>query len=1001
MNKIYLCAFILLCTIFKAESQCLTSYPVSDDCFKKAVDLYSKEMYRSSLEKMSHALKQSDNDHSLTKDDIEFYTAMSALYNEQSNASVLLMDIINATPKNIHHSEAMFGYARYLYGKGRYKEASVYFQEVPVSSIPESDKNEYYFKAGYCYFIDGKTDLAMSNFRRIKDQRNMYADAALYYYSHIEYERGNYITAKQGFDRLSTNPNYSSVVPYYTLQIAFIQKDYDKVISDGEAFLNASTESRMGEITRLIAEAYLQKGNINKASEYFQRYERATTKMTRDDYLLKGYIAYKDEDYNSAAKSFTSASASAKDSIAQLADYYLGDCSVKINSKNEALNAFKRASELSFNKTIQEDAFLNYAKLALEVQDNETPMVNYLSKYPEAMNNAELSLYRASASAKKGKYNDALGILQSISNPSPAQKEAVQRIAYVSGTELFKTEDYRQAIEMFDLSMQNAGYNNSVQALARYWKANSTYMLGNYSSALIQFENFINTAGAFDNLTEYTIAHYNIGYCYFKENKYDDALRWFRKYISFEAKSTRKTPYLGDCYNRIGDCYFKKRNYQLAAENYTTAESLGLSNPDYSALQRGISLGFTEGNDAKINALKHISRSYPNSRYIPYSYYELGRTYQQQMKYDEAMSSFQSVTSKYQSSPIYPKALLEMGLIELNRGNMDKSLSYYQQVINKAPSSPEAQDALLGVKNIYLEQNRMDEYIAYANKIGQGVKSPTERDSLIFTAAERQYQSGDCTKAYPAMVKYLEDYPAGKFLTQANFYLADCAMKEGKNADALKSYSYVVRQPRNDFTESAWSGVARANYNLKNYSDAAAAFEQVKALAQTPTNKLDAEIGRMRSYVAMGDNAKAADAAKIVAASTGISDDTKREANLIMGRAYQQSGEYNKAIETLKPLAKNMNLPIDAEAQYRIIDSYYELKKYKEAEEEVYALSSSGSKQQYWIAKSFTILGNIYVHRKDLNQAKATYESVINGYPNKDDGVVNEAKAKLAEIVGE
>jgi TolA-binding protein len=1007
VNKRFLYSVIFICIAsLNLEAQDVYSYPVDDVYFRQITDLYAKEMYRSSLEKIYSTKNESKN--TLTNDDLIFYEAMSALYNEQSNAEALLSEIINSKPRNIHYPEAMFGYGKYMYSKGKYKDAADAFGKISASDIPSADRTEYYFKSGYSNYKSGKTDEAVNDFRKIKDQRNMYADAALYYYSHIEYEKGNYVTANQGFERLMTNPNYASVVPYYTLQIAFIQKNFDKVIADGEDFLSRSTESRASEIARLLAEAYMQKDNFEKSAEYFEKYEKSTSKLSREDYYLKGFIAYKKADYPSATKSFASAIANAKDSLSQLANYHLGDCYLQTDFKQDALTAFMKASQQDFNTVVRKDAFFNYAKLSLELQNNDTPVTDYFNKYPEDVNNPELLTYRAESAAKKGKYAEAIGLLRTNPNLSISELDAIQRIAFAAGAALSKNKDYGNAIEMFDLAISNSslGNNNSIKAMSIYGKANATYSLENYNSARTLFQTFINTAGSF-NLPEYGIAHYNIGYCYFKEQNYDQALTWFRKYIGFEANTSRKTVYLGDCYNRIGDCYFKKREYQLAADNYTTSESLGIPNPDYSALQRGISLGFTSGIEAKINALKHIPSSYPKSSRVPSAYYELGRTYQQQMKYDEAISAFQSVISKYRSSPVYSGSLVELGLIELNRGNSDKALSYYQQVVDKFPNSPEARSAMEGIKNIYMDQNRMDEYINYSNRIGKGIRNPEEKDSLIFIAAERLYQTGDCDRALPAMKKYLEEYPLGKFLTAAHFYLADCSMKRQDYPEALNGYSYVVRQPENDFTEAAWSGVARTNYSLKNYAEAAAAFEQVKRLTQTPIGKFDAELGCMRAYVAVGDNEKAAASANVVAASTGISPELKREANLIIGRASQQSGDHNKAIKIFKPLAVNLNLPIDAEAKYRMIVSYFALKKYKEAEEEVISFGESDSRQLYWVAKSFIVLGDIYVQHNNKAQAKATYESVVNGYTqsgsrpdgsNQNDGIIDEAKQKLSEL---
>ncbi len=40
---------------------------------------------------------------------------------------------------------------------------------------------------------------------------------------------------------------------------------------------------------------------------------------------------------------------------------------MKTDRKQQALNAFKNASEMAFDAKIQEDAYLNYAKLSYEI----------------------------------------------------------------------------------------------------------------------------------------------------------------------------------------------------------------------------------------------------------------------------------------------------------------------------------------------------------------------------------------------------------------------------------------------------------------------------------------------------------------------------------------------------------------------------------------------------------------------------------------------------------
>ncbi len=50
------------------------------------------------------------------------------------------------------------------------------------------------------------------------------------------------------------------------------------------------------------------------------------------------------------------------------------------------------------------------------------------------------------------------------------------------------------------------------------------------------------------------------------------------------------------------------------------------------------------------------------------------------------------------------------------------------------------------------------------------------------------------------------------------------------------------------------------------------------------------------------------------------------------------------------------------------------------------------------MGKAFLILGDIYVAKNDAFQAKATYQSIVDGYSDKTDGVVDEARQKIEAL---
>ena len=50
------------------------------------------------------------------------------------------------------------------------------------------------------------------------------------------------------------------------------------------------------------------------------------------------------------------------------------------------------------------------------------------------------------------------------------------------------------------------------------------------------------------------------------------------------------------------------------------------------------------------------------------------------------------------------------------------------------------------------------------------------------------------------------------------------------------------------------------------------------------------------------------------------------------------------------------------------------------------------------MAKAYLLLGDLYLKKGDHFQARATYQSVVDGYSPADDGIVDEAKAKIAKM---
>jgi TolA-binding protein len=73
------------------------------------------------------------------------------------------------------------------------------------------------------------------------------------------------------------------------------------------------------------------------------------------------------------------------------------------------------------------------------------------------------------------------------------------------------------------------------------------------------------------------------------------------------------------------------------------------------------------------------------------------------------------------------------------------------------------------IKSIYVEDGKPDEYANYMRQMGRPLDVSTE-DSLSWSAALTQYQSGNTNAALTAFNNYVQRYPDGAYSLDANFY---------------------------------------------------------------------------------------------------------------------------------------------------------------------------------------------------------------------------------------
>ena len=273
------------------------------------------------------------------------------------------------------------------------------------------------------------------------------------------------------------------------------------------------------------------------------------------------------KDYENAISQFNKI-IDGKDSVAQNAYYHLGECYFKTDKKQQALNAFKIASEMDFDKKIQEDANLNYAKLSYEIGNSYQSVPDvlsaFLAKYPTSPSKSEIETLLINSYITSKNYKAALVLLEK--NNTPENKIAYQKVLFYRGIELYTDGNYQEALDMFNKSVINPR-NEKITARATFWKGETEYVLDNFSDATSSFKGFESSAEA-KNTPEYKNINYNIAYAYFKQKQYDEAGNYFQKYVDGNKDDKVR---LNDAYLRLGDSRFVTSKYWPAMDAYNKA----------------------------------------------------------------------------------------------------------------------------------------------------------------------------------------------------------------------------------------------------------------------------------------------------------------------------------------------------------------------------------------------------------------------------------------------
>ncbi|MDE2028141.1 MAG: tetratricopeptide repeat protein [Candidatus Omnitrophica bacterium] len=379
----------------------------------------------------------------------------------------------------------------------------------------------------------------------------------------------------------------------------------------------------------------------------------------------------------------------------------------------------------------------------------------------------------------------------------------------------------------------------------------------------------------------------------FNDGFSDVATRYLRDFLEKYPQS----PNLPEAKLLLGQCDFLQGDYGKALSMFKSL-SRQKDKRDEILFWRGESY-LKENRFAEAqHDYQAVIRQFPQSAYVPQAYYSLGWSFFEQKNFDQAKMVFLHLTAQFPGHQLSQDALLKIAECDYNAGRFQDAVGDFQAFTRKYPKSDHWCDAnfdmaeslyylgdlerALGLYQktlngscgdglklaaftaqgwIYIKLNKFDEAQKVFHKAEAKAKAKGLSDEeVLLGEANLAYNRGDYAKSLDLFTDFINNYPNSPHWAQGYLGRADVLYLLKRYEEARQDYLRLEGQQDQDILEKSQLGLGWTELKLGHLPLAIAHFQAV----------FD----------------KAEDA------------DTKANALIQMGDAYQESGQWDDAAET-------------------------------------------------------------------------------------------------------
>ena len=730
---------------------------------------------------------------------------------------------------------------------------------------------------------------------------------------------------------------------YCSGYIKYVRGDYKGALEDFQIVGNNSDYAK--NIPVYMADCYLHTGEPGKALSllnnqlplFSQKLSTIDKKYTDEIHRIRGEAYYDQKNYTKAVEALGQYVYNVE-VPRRTALYKLGMSYFNIQEYQKAASTLSNSAATA-NDEMAQNAWLNAGISYVHSQNKKqaqiafqqaSEMTNDKKVQEEALYNYALTLHEGNTMG----FGESVNVFERFLNLFP-QSQYTSSVSKHLSEVYFSTKNYPAALASINKIQNPSPEILQAKQKVLYNLGVQEFIAGNYRNS----DTYSNQAIALGS----NEAIYIKGESEYRQGQYTQSIEDLKKYISVTARNQSN---YGQALYSLGYAYFKQKQYNQANTYFNnfigTATASSNKSLKADALNRLADCLYTDRKYDEAYAI--YQRALDTDKQMgDYSLYQQAFIEGLRGNNDKKVELLSRMGGEYADSQYGADALYEQGRAYIQTGAKNQALQIFNQLINKYPHSQKARSAGNEIGLIYFESGMTEEALQAYNKVIESYPNTAEAQTALANLKDIYTDMGKVNE-YVALAQKAGKGLSGEELDQM---INDAAVRSMNNGDYAKAYEY---------------------------------YHQLSQQTQSAEIQVSALEGSLRSAFSAKDHEAVVTVATQIIQNGKSSPNLVAEALLYRAESYIALGNSPNGIKDLQNLSQDTKTIYGAQANVRLAQYAYDTSQYQAAEQILQQFIDSGTTHQYWLARAFILLSDVYMKTDRQVEAREYLLSLKSNY---------------------